>query len=270
MNFSVLMSVYYKESPEYLKDSISSVFHQTLLPNEVILVEDGKLTDKLYDVIKKLQEKYNNLKTVSLNKNQGLGPALNEGLKYCSYEIIARMDSDDICMPDRFKIQTDFLEKHPNIDIVSGWIDEFNDKKENIISTRKTPETHKEIVKFSKFRNPINHPAVMFRKKTICNIGGYKNIHFLEDYDLWIRAILNGAQLYNIQQSILYFRLTDNAFLRRGGIEYAKKEIEFQQMLYNKKYISIRNMYFNIGIRLLMRLLPNIIRKYIYVFKLRK
>lgn len=270
MNFSVLMSVYYKENPEYLNDSINSIFSQTLLPNEVILVEDGKLTDKLYDEINKLQEKYNNLKIVSLNNNQGLGPALNEGLKYCSYDIVARMDSDDICMSDRFKIQTDFLEKHPNIDIISGWIDEFNDKKENIISTRKLPETHAEIVKFSKFRNPINHPAAMFRKKTICNIGGYKNIRFLEDYDLWIRAILNGAQFYNIQQSILYFRQTDNAFLRRGGIEYAKKEIKFQQMLYKKKYISIKNMYFNIGIRLIMRLLPNIIRKYIYVSRLRK
>ena len=125
MNFSVLISVYYKEKPEYLKDAINSVFNQTLLPNEVILVEDGKLSDELYNTIKKLQEKYNEIKTVCLKENQGLGPALNEGLKYCSYDIVARMDSDDICMPDRFKIQIDFMEKHPDIDIISGWIDEF-------------------------------------------------------------------------------------------------------------------------------------------------
>ena len=270
MNFSVLISVYYKEKPECLNDAITSIFNQTLLPNEVILVEDGKLIDELYDVIKRLQEKYNDIKTVCLKENKGLGPALNEGLKYCSYDIVARMDSDDICMPDRFRIQTDFLEKHPNIDIVSGWIDEFYGNKENIISTRKIPEKHNDIVKFGKSRNPINHPATMFRKSIICNIGGYRAIPFLEDYDLWVRAILNGAHLYNIQQSLLWFRLSDNAFLRRGGIDYAKNEIKFQQNLYKIGYISIINMYSNIFIRLIIRLLPNMIRKYIYVFRLRK
>ena len=270
MNFSVLISVYYKEKPECLNDAITSIFNQTLLPNEVILVEDGKLTDELYDVIKRLQEKYNDIKTVCLKENKGLGPALNEGLKYCSYDIVARMDSDDICMPDRFRIQTDFLEKHPNIDIVSGWIDEFYGNKENIISTRKIPEKHNDIVKFGKSRNPINHPATMFRKSIICNIGGYRAIPFLEDYDLWVRAILNGAHLYNIQQSLLWFRLSDNAFLRRGGIDYAKNEITFQYHLHKIGYIGIINMCSNISIRLIIRLLPNMIRKYIYVFRLRK
>ena len=270
MNFSVLISVYYKEKPEYLKDAINSIFNQTLRPNEVILVEDGKLTDELYNTIKKLQEKYNEIKTVCLKENQGLGPALNEGLKYCSYDIVARMDSDDICMPDRFKIQIDFMEKHPDIDIISGWIDEFYGYKENIISTRKTPETHDEIVKFGKSRNPINHPAAMFKKNVVCNIGGYKAIPLLEDYDLWVRAILNGSHLYNIQQSLLWFRLSDNAFLRRGGIDYAKNEITFQYHLHKIGYIGIINMCSNISIRLIIRLLPNMIRKYIYVFRLRK
>lgn len=270
MNFSVLISVYYNEKPEYLEDAINSIFNQTLLPKEVILVEDGKLTDKLYITINKLKEKYHEIKTVRLKENQGLGPALNEGLKYCSYDIVARMDSDDICMPDRFKLQIDFLKNHPDIDIVSGWIDEFYGDKENIVSTRKTPELHLDIAKFSKMRNPINHPAAMFRKITICKIGGYRNISFLEDYDLWVRAILNGAHLYNIQQSILWFRLTDKAFLRRGGINYAKNEIKFQQNLHKIGYISIINVYCNILIRIMIRLLPNKIRKYIYVFKLRK
>ena len=270
MDFSVLISVYYKEKPEYLEDAINSIFNQTLLPKEVILVEDGKLTDELYTIINKLKEKYHEIKTVSLNENQGLGPALNEGLKYCSYDIVARMDSDDISMPNRFKIQTDFLEKHPNIDIISGWIEEFYGKKENIISTRKTPEKHNDIVKFGRLRNPINHPAAMFRKRVICNIGGYRAKPFFEDYDLWVRAIISGVHLYNIQQSLLWFRLSDNAFLRRGGIDYAKDEIRFQQNLHKVGYISNINMYCNILIRLMIRLLPNMIRKYIYVFKLRK
>lgn len=270
MKFSVLISVYYKEKPEHLKDAVNSIFNQTLPPNEVILVEDGKLTDELYDIIKLLQEKYHEIKTVCLKENQGLGPALNEGLKYCSYNIVARMDSDDICMPDRFRIQIDFMEKHPETDIVSGWIDEFYGSNENIISTRKTPETHDEIVKFGKSRNPINHPATMFRKNVICNIGGYKTRSLFEDYDLWVRAILSGAHLYNIQQSLLWFRLSYNAFLRRGGIEYAKNEIRFQKSLHKIGYINIINMYWNICIRLIIRLLPNIIRKYIYVFRLRE
>ncbi len=170
MNFSVLISVYYKEKPEYLEDAINSIFNQTLLPKEVILVEDGKLTDELYAVINILKEKYHEIKTVRLKENQGLGSALNEGLKYCSYDIVARMDSDDISMPNRFRLQIDFLENHPDIDIISGWIDEFYGNKENIISTRKIPEEHNDIVKFGKSRNPINHPATMFRKSIICNI----------------------------------------------------------------------------------------------------
>ena len=270
MNFSVLISVYYKEKPEYLEDAINSIFNQTLLPKEVILVEDGKLTDELYAVINILKEKHHEIKTVRLKENQGLGSALNEGLKYCSYDIVARMDSDDISMPNRFRLQIDFLENHPDIDIISGWIDEFYGNKENIISTRKTPEAHNDIVKFSKFRNPINHPAAMFRKKVICDIGGYRAIPFFEDYDLWVRAIASGVQLYNIQQSLLWFRLSDNAFLRRGGIDYAKNEITFQYHLHKIGYIGIINMCSNISIRLIIRLLPNMIRKYIYVFRLRK
>ena len=150
MLFSVLLSLYHKESPLFLRQSLTSIFTQTLLPIEVVLVEDGPLTDELYAVIKEFTSRYPKLKVISLPTNQGLGKALNEGLKHCSYDLVARMDTDDIAKPNRFEKQLEIFKNHPEIDIVSSWIDEFEGDITHIISIRKVPEFHKDIYKYAK------------------------------------------------------------------------------------------------------------------------
>lgn len=262
--FSVLMSLYYKENPEYLKESLNSVFGQALPPDEVVLVEDGPLTDDLYAVVTEFSDKYPVLKVIPLPVNSGLGKALNEGLKHCSYDLVVRMDTDDISKPERFEKQVRFMESHPDIDVCSAWIEEFNHDVSNIVSVRRLPEKNHEIYQYGKKRNPVNHPAVIFRKHSVENVGGYQPFYLFEDYYLWVRMLMNGSCFYNFQESLLYFRTGDAMFERRGGLKYAMSECRFQKMLYKLGYINVASMLLNIGIRFTTRIVPNKLRGWIY------
>lgn len=270
MAFSVLLSLYYKESPLFLQESLNSIFNQTLLPNEIVLVEDGPLTPKLYKVLDDFTNHHAEIKRVVLEKNGGLGNALNEGLKHCSYELVARMDTDDICKSERFAKQVAFMEQHPEVDIVGAWIDEFQGNISNVISTRKLPQYSNDIREFGKKRCPMNHPVTMFRKEAVLAAGGYLPFPFFEDYYLWVRMILNGATMYNIQESLLYFRFSPEMFKRRGGWRYARLEIRFQRHIYKLKYIKFYTMISNICIRMATRIVPNGIRSWIYKKLLRR
>ena len=267
--FSVLASVYKKENPCFLQKSLYSVFEQTHQPSEIVLVKDGELTKELDDVIAKFQLKCPNLKIVTLSVNQGLGKALNEGLKYCSYDLVARMDTDDIAKPDRFEKQLKIFQDNPNLDIVSSWIDEFESDICNIISTRTLPETHEEIFENAQKRNPINHPVVMFKKCAVLAVGGYQHFPLFEDYFLWVRMLLNGAKFYNIQESLLYFRASTDMFKRRGGFKYACTEARFQWKIYQLGFISFPKTCLNVLVRFGTRIIPNHLRSWIYKKMLR-
>lgn len=270
MPFSVLMSLYIKEVPDYFRQSLDSVFNQTLKPDEIILVKDGPVTEQLDDVIREYKKNHPELIIVPLAKNGGLGKALNEGLKHCSYEIVARMDTDDIAKPDRFEKQMKLLDTYPQADVVSAWIEEFRDTPDNIISTRRLPEFPYEIYRFGKKRCPINHPVVMFRKKAILFAGGYLPFPLFEDYYLWIRLLLNGAKFYNIQESLLLFRTSSDMYRRRGGFKHAINEIQFQHLINRLGYISKSRFIFNIIIRFTTRIMPNNLRAWVYMKLLRK
>ena len=271
MEFSVLLSIYKDEKPLCLCECLDSLFSQTVTATEIILVEDGKLTPELYQIIEEYKQHHREIKTIRLNTNSGLGNALNEGMKYCSYDLIARMDTDDICKPDRFKKQIAYMERHPECDILSSWVDEFIGNTSHIVSTRKLPENHDAIVKYGKKRNPINHPAVIFRRKAVVAAGGYP--HFpkaqVEDYELWVRMIVNGALFHNIQESLLYYRLSDDFARRRGGWNYSRREIPLQISFYKKGYISWWRMTQNIAIRTVIRMLPSSWRRKVYLKFLR-
>lgn len=270
MRFSVLLSLYYKENPIFLRESLHSVFGQTLQPDEVILVEDGPLTPALYEVVEEFAGRYSTIKRIVLEKNRGLGNALSEGLKHCSCDLVARMDTDDICKPERFARQLAFIESHPEISVVGAWIDEFQETISNVTSTRKLPQNPQEIRLFGKKRNPMNHPVTMFRKQAVEAAGGYLPFPLFEDYYLWVRMMLNGSKMYNIPESLLYFRFSPEMCKRRGGWKYAYVEMRFQRQLQKLGYIGILMMMTNICIRLVTRLVPNSLRGWIYKKFLRK
>lgn len=262
--FSVLISIYSKENPKHLSQALDSIIHQSLQPTEIILIKDGTLTSELEEVIVKFQKKYPIIYSINLSTNQGLGKALNEGLKHCTYDIVARMDTDDIALPNRFKKQVNFMRNHPEIDACSAWIDEFIDSPNNIISRRTLPETPEELYKFGKSRNPLNHPAVMFRKSAVIKAGGYQHFPLFEDYYLWVRMIMNGSKLYNLQEPLLYFRSSTEMYKRRGGLKYALTEIKFQILLHKIGYISIYQMFRNCCTRFIARIIPNQLRGFLY------
>ena len=262
--FSLLVSIYCKESAFFFRQALDSVFAQKLLPSEIVLVKDGVLTETLDKIIQDYSSQYPIFKIVALPQNQGLGRALNEGLKYCSYDIVARMDTDDIAKPDRFEKQLSFLETHPEIDVVGSWIDEFEGTIDNIFSVRKLPETPEDLFQYGKSRNPINHPAVMFRKSAVMRSGSYQHFPLFEDYYLWVRMLMNGSKFYNIQESLLYFRTSPDMFKRRGGLKYALTEIKLQYRFYTLGYISFCQMLKNDIVRTVVRLIPNSLRSVIY------
>lgn len=264
MKFSVLLSLYIKENPSYLKQSIDSILSQTLQPDEIVLVEDGPLTPELESIVNNYVNTLNNLIIVRLKQNMGLGKALNEGLKHCSYDIVARMDTDDIAKTFRFEKQIGIFKKYQDIDVCSAWIDEFENDVNYISGIRKIPEKDVDIKAFAKSRCPINHPVVMFKKQSVLNAGNYLHFPLYEDYYLWMRMIKNGAKFYNIQESLLYFRTSPESFKRRGGIKYAITEVRFQKELFNMGMISTPMFIKNIIIRFPIRIAPNFIRTFIY------
>ena len=269
IKFSVLMSVYYKEKTKYLKEALDSIINQTLKPNEIVLVEDGILTDELEDLVIYYENKYSFIKVIRLTQNVGLGKALNEGLKYCNFEYVARMDSDDISDYKRFEKQVEFLRKNKQCDVVGGNIIEFDDVSGKDISFRTVPLACQKIKNYSQKRNPMNHVTVMFKKKSVENVGGYLDCPYFEDYYLWIRMICANNYLENIPEILVRVRAGLNMTNRRGNLNYIKSIIDFENRLLKRKYINIFTYIYNITIRSIVSLLPNKLRYYIYQKKLR-
>jgi hypothetical protein len=221
-HFSILISIYHKEKPEYFDRAMQSIWdEQTMKPDEIVLVEDGKLTDELYEIIGKWKSKLEGiLKTISLKQNVGLALALNEGLKYCNcnYDFIVRMDTDDISTPQRFEKQLEFLEKNPEIDVVGTYIREV-DEQENIIKNIvEFPLTHSELYAFFSKRDPLAHPTTMFRKRFFKKAGNYPT-HLLlaEDTLLWYNGFLQGCQFANLDFVGLKFRRSSEFYQRRAN-----------------------------------------------------
>lgn len=265
--FSVLLSVYKNENPKYLERAIESIyFDQTLKPNEIILVEDGPLTNDLYKVIETLKKKLKNiLKIVKLEKNSGLGKALEIGISQCSNELIARMDSDDISNKKRFEKQVECFKKNKNLCIVGTNISEFIGDEKNIVSKRNVPEKDLEIREYLKKRCPFNHVSVMLKKSAVIEAGNYKEIFWNEDYYLWIRMYNSEQKFYNLQEELVNVRIGKEMYKRRGGVKYFKSEFELQNYMLKKNIIGKNQYLVNIFLRFTLQiLLPSKIRGYIF------
>lgn len=263
-NFSVLMSVYAREQSAFLKEALRSVFEQTVPPSEVVLVKDGPLTTELETVIASFAEHYKNLKIVALAKNMGLGNALNVGLSACTYRLVARMDSDDLSLPGRFETQLRVFDEYPDVSVVGGWISEFENNPEQIISYRRVPEFDCEIKHFFCSKCPVNHMTVMFRKEDILKVGGYQHFYLLEDYWLWTRMINEGCKFYNIQNILVNVRGGAAMAARRGGWKYAKSEIRFQRKILQMGLISLHIFLRNVCVRFSIRMIPTGLRSWVY------
>lgn len=267
--FSVLMSIYCKEKPEFFVEAMGSVINQTLKPSEIVLVEDGKLPRNLEKIIKDYESKYSFLRVIRFNNNRGLGPALNDGIKACKYDYIARVDTDDICRKDRFEIQMNYLAENPNVDVIGANMIEFDSDINNVVSLKKVPETNEEICKYLKKRNPMNHPTVIYKRDKVLQANSYEDYPYFEDYHLWAKMAKNNCSFYNIQENLYYFRADSSMYKRRGGKKYFKCIKKLEKSLLDYKIISKSEYYTNLFIRYSVSACPNFIRKFIYKKSLR-
>ncbi|MCM1224284.1 MAG: glycosyltransferase [Lachnospiraceae bacterium] len=264
--YSVLMSLYKKEHPEYLRLALDSMINQTVKPDEIVLVEDGPLTSDLYEVVKEYTEKYPELLHIVVNKkNLGLGLALNIGLKACRNELIARMDTDDISKPDRCEKQLRFFSTHPTVTILGGQIEEFINSPNEIVGKRIVPQTDRELKEFMKKRCPFNHMTVMFKKSDVMKAGSYKDWFWNEDYYLWIRLALRNYKFANLGDTLVNARVGIDMYQRRGGDKYFKSEIGIQKLMLEKNMIGIPTFIMNCAKRLIVeKLMPNRIRGWVF------
>lgn len=264
IDISVLMAVYKKDNPAFLRESLESIFTQTVEAGEVVLLEDGPLTEALYDVIKLYQSKYPALRVVAYSVNRGLGKTLNDGLQLCKYDIVARMDADDICKSNRFETEYKWLKTHEDYDVIGSWVDEFTKDKTQVRSIRKVPEQYEDIKKYARYRCPVNHPTVMYRKAAVQAVGGYLTEYFPEDYFLWLRMLKNGCKFYNIQQSLLWFRYSEETVAKRGGWSYACDEVRILVRMLKMGYIPFHIFCQSVVIRFTTRVMPLPIRQRLY------
>lgn len=237
--YSVLMSVYHKEKPEYLKLSIDSMLMQTISPEQIVLVEDGTLTEELEDVVKYYEQRYPKVfDVIRREENRGLGYSLNEGLEKCRNELVARMDSDDISLPERCEKQLRRFGCKKNLCVVGGQINEFSNKIDNVVSQRKVPCKYSDIQKFSKRRSPFNHPTVMYKKSIILKMGGYPIVNRKEDLKLFLNLVFQGYLCENLEEVLVLYRANEENLQRRRNLVNCREYISIMYQYFREGNIS--------------------------------
>lgn len=268
--YSVLMSVYAKEKKEFFEQSIDSMLQQTIPPKDFVIVCDGPLTEGLEEVLKRKQEENPELfQIVRIETCGGLGNALAKGIKYCKYDRVARMDSDDISVRERCEKQLRVFEKR-NVSIVGGNITEFEGSIENEKNRRCVPEKNKEIRTFARRRNPFNHPSVMYKKADVLKAGNYRDRKGFEDYDLWVRMLKLGQRGYNIQETLVFMRTDAGMYARRGSFSYARQALKARWIIHRTGYSSLLDFLVSGVGQLVISLVPVKLRAAVYGRLLRK
>jgi glycosyltransferase involved in cell wall biosynthesis len=270
LKYSVLMSVYYKENPRYFRDSIKSMLEQSIVPDEIIIVADGKLTVELDAVFEEFS-KNEIISVIRLEVNSGLGEALSIGIKKCRNELIARMDTDDLSDARRCEKQLQCFYKNKKLSVVGTAVSEFIDDPNISVAYKGVKTSDEDIKNQMKFRNPFNHPSVMFKKSDVLKAGSYEQWFLNEDYYLWIRMMQLKFTFENIDEPLLKMRITNDTYLRRGGFKYFVTQKNLFDYMLKNHLINIFEYGYNNSIRFVTRLLiPNKLRKILYLNILRK
>ncbi len=272
VNFSVLMSVYDEENPVFLESALESIYdEQTLKPDEIVIVYDGKLTEELYQVINGFKSgKESVVKTVQLNQRNGLGGALREGCRHCRGKYILRMDSDDISESDRFEKQLAFAAAHPELDVIGGSIAEFKTNSDACCRIRSCPETHDGIAKMSRTRNPMNHVTVCIKKSSLDKCGGYESLEQLEDYYLWLKMLNSGCTFGNMPDILVKVRVGSGFAKRRGSKKLIIGWLRLQRYMLDNHMINIAKAAVNMLCIVGFTLIPAPLRSFVYNSFLRR
>lgn len=271
INYSVLMSVYKTDNPDYFKQSLESMLHQTEQSNDIVIVKDGPISQEIQDVINECSSTYPNIiNQVQLEKNMGLGLALNEGLKICKNELVARMDSDDISLPERCERQLAMFEADPDLDIVGCSVKEFVENPSSIVGTRDVPLDNTSIYKYCRRRDPFNHPTVMYRKSKVIAYGQYGNYRKNQDTDLWIKLLSHGCKCANSREYLLMFRFDENTYKKRKSWVNTKLLIHIRWKAFQSGFCSLGDYLIVAFAQIGIYILPVKFQKFIYAKVLRR
>lgn len=264
---SVLMSVYRNDDPGFLREALESLERQTAPADEIVIVVDGPVSAKLDAVLDGFAASYSGGQVIlhRVAENQGLAAAMNTGLRLTTRPLVARMDSDDYCDPRRFERQIDFLAKHPDVGCVAAVQAEFETDPALIVSEKRVPATHEEIVKALWFRNVISHPSVVFRRDLLAAAGGYRtDVGLLEDYELHFRLIEQGVRYAGIQEPLIRVRISPQQRFRRGGWKYARHEWSMRLECYRRGQIPWFAFWISTPLSTLFRLSPVWLKRLAY------
>lgn len=275
--FSVVMSIYKNDDPEYLEDALDSiVINQSLKPDEVVIVGDGPLPQSLIWVIEQEIKKTHsaniptNIVFLPQEVNRGLGEALRIACENCRYDYIARMDSDDISLPDRFEKQMQCFEEDPGLSMVGGMITEFVGEPKNIVSKRLLPLDNEGIYKMMQTRCGVNHVTVIMKKSDLMKAGNYSGKFRQEDFYLWARMMKNHCKFRNIPDVVVNVRSGADQFARRGGLAYFNQHMKVFKFMYHEGLISYPVLLKNYCLRFAQVTFPTKLRTWIYQHILRK
>ncbi len=262
--FSVCMCVYGKDDPDWFADAMNSILHQTCPPDEVVLVVDGPVPDRLGQVIAEF-EQLPILQVIRLPQNCGHGIARDEAIKASRNDLIALMDADDISVPQRFEWLLEAFAADPQLSIAGGDITEFIDTPDNIIGCRQVPQDHAQIRAYLKKRCPFNQVSVMLKRSHINRVGGYQDWHYNEDYYLWIRMYLANMRFANVPQVLVNVRVGRDMYRRRGGWKYFSSEYKLQKLMRREKIIGFGTFLLNVSKRFIVQvMMPSRLRQWVY------
>lgn len=260
-NIDVLMSVYAKEKKDNLISCFNSLCKQTVTAERVVLVQDGPIPKDLLNVIDEYRVKLNIIDVI-LDQNMGLGSALNFGLKFCESKYVFRMDTDDVCVSQRFELQIKALLNDPTIDVLGGAVEEFDETLSKSLCKNFQPLSHNAIYSKMVTRSPFNHPTVAFKRKIVTDVGGYHD-GYPEDYHLWYRLAKEGAKFHNLPDILVRMR-TGNDFYSRRGYSMLSGELFLMKLMLKDNFISYPKFIFNTIIRSILRLMPPFVRAWVY------
>ena len=266
------MSVYRNDKPWDFIDAVRSIsINQTVKPSEIIIVVDGPVPCQLGQAIAEVEADIENIKILRQSENKGLGTALNIGMKACSNELVARMDSDDISAYDRFEKQLKFMNIHPEIAVCGGQISEFIDTPDNIVTYRNVPLEANDCRKYFRNRDPLSHMTVMLRKSAVMAVGNYLPWHLDEDTYLWGRLLKNGYEIANLPDILVNVRVGKEMYARRGGWKYFKSDSKMLRWKLENGLISKGRYFYNYSVRFAVQvIMPNSFREWVFKNLLRK
>ena len=264
--FSVVISVYKNDDPACFELALQSVTEcQSVKPNEVVLVVDGPVPEALSDVVARYEKMPDMYRVIRLPENRGLGKAMRLAVEECHYELIARMDSDDIAVPSRFEQQLRCFAENPELDIVGGDITEFIGNSENIVGKRVVPNDDVAIKKYMQTRCAMNHVTVMYKKAAVLRAGNYEDWFWNEDYYLWLRMLESGSVFANTGTVLVNVRSGEDMYQRRGGKKYFRSEKKLQDYMLEHKIIGVGTYCMNVLKRWIVQvLLPNKLRGWVF------